>query len=337
MSDVTETATTKPGRWRDLLGRERLGTATSAGWRRRAVRDQRIPHHQPVAEHRRRHRRAAVLRMGHRGVPGRFGGRGDHGQPAPRQVRAACVVPADVGPLRRGHGGLRPGAEHGTAAGRPHRAGRGGRNARRPRLCGDQLRAAELAVDKGVCVGVGDVGRSRDRRSRVRRHIRPIRYLALGFRLDRAHDSGDGRTRARCVADAAKTVSRSRCDPRIPRIPLWSLLLLGSAALAISIAGVQHSAAGHLRAARGRRGAGRAVPGGGPAGAGDGVAAGGVRSRAAEVDVRDRRTADGGHDGRHVRAAVRPAAGRHGACRGGILRCRAGGRAGRPRRSPAHR
>src|SRR6478752_10613509 len=30
----------------------------------------------------------------------------------------------------------------------------------------------------------------------------------------------------------------------IPRIPLWSLLLLGSAALAISIAGVQHSAAG---------------------------------------------------------------------------------------------
>jgi MFS family permease len=28
VSDVTETAATKPGRWRDLLGRERLGTAT---------------------------------------------------------------------------------------------------------------------------------------------------------------------------------------------------------------------------------------------------------------------------------------------------------------------
>ena len=28
MSDVTETETIKPGSWRDLLGRERLGTAT---------------------------------------------------------------------------------------------------------------------------------------------------------------------------------------------------------------------------------------------------------------------------------------------------------------------
>ena len=28
MSDVTETTTIKPGGWRDLLGRERLGTAT---------------------------------------------------------------------------------------------------------------------------------------------------------------------------------------------------------------------------------------------------------------------------------------------------------------------
>ena len=51
------------------------------------------------------------------------------------------------------------------------------------------------------------------------------------------------------------TVSRSRGT--IPRIPLWSLLLLGVAALAISVAGVQRAARCDFRPARRRCGAGR--------------------------------------------------------------------------------
>ena len=63
-----------------------------------------------------------------------------------------------------------------------HGAGRGRRTARRPRVRGDQRRPAEPAVDPGVGSGVGDVGCQRHHRARDGRPVRPVGYVALGFR-----------------------------------------------------------------------------------------------------------------------------------------------------------
>ncbi len=186
MTDVTETATITPGSWRELLGPKNLGASTVLAGGVGAVRDQRVPHHQPAAQRRRRHRRPAVLRVGDDGVPGRLGGGGDHraapcwlgwGRGGPTCRASACSA---LGSLA-----VRGGPDHGAPAGGPRGAGRGGRAARRAWLCGHQFRAAAVVVDQGVGAGVGDVGSRHAGRSRGRRPVRPIRFVALGIRCAR--------------------------------------------------------------------------------------------------------------------------------------------------------
>ena len=73
------------------------------------------------------------------------------------------------------------------------------------------------------------------RRSRRGRTVRPIRFVALGIRCTRGPDRGDGGLGA---VRAAGTPARMTSCRRRSRIPVWSLLLLGSAALAVSVAGI---------------------------------------------------------------------------------------------------
>ena len=111
-------------------------------------------------------------------------------------------------------------------------------------------------------------------------------------------------------------------DDRPHRIPVWSLLLLGAAALSVSVAGIPRNVAvtGALLALGVvlvavflvRR----------PAADRGGAAAQRLSARPAEVDLPHARPADGRDDGRHVRAAVRSAAGPPGAGRGGLPRRR---------------
>ncbi len=69
------------------------------------------------------------------------------------------------------------------------------------------------------------------------RPVRPIRFVALGFRCAGDPDRRDGRSGADRAACAARRRRRRRS--RTP-IPVWSLLLLGTAALAVSVAGIPH-------------------------------------------------------------------------------------------------
>ena len=134
--------------------------------------------------------------------------------------------------------------------------------------------------------------------------------------------------------------SRDKTDlapAALTRIPVWSLLLLGAAALAISVAGVQRTAV----ATAGLLALGVAL-----------VGCFLVIDRRAGATVLPRAAfgpgplkwmyvtigcADGRHDGRHVRAAVRSAARGHGPGGRRVPRRGAGGRAGRCPRSRARR
>ena len=149
MTDVTETATIKPGSWRELLGRERLGTATllAGGVGLYATNEfltiSLLP--STVAD---------------------IGGQRFYAWVIAVYLVGSVVAAATVNPLLvrfgprasylltlaifgGGHVGMCPGTEYGAAAGRPHCPRRGRRHARRPRLCGDQRRAAELGCGRG--------------------------------------------------------------------------------------------------------------------------------------------------------------------------------------------
>ena len=80
----------------------------------------------------------------------------------------------------------------------------------------------QFLVDQGVGAGVGDVGRRHPRRPGGGWPVRPIRFVALGFRCARRLDRGDGRSGSLSPARA----DRRADDARTP-IPVWSLLLLG--------------------------------------------------------------------------------------------------------------
>ncbi len=92
------------------------------------------------------------------------------------------------------------------------------------------------------------------------------------------------------------------------RIPVWSLLLLGSAALVVSVAGIPRNVAWTALLLAAGAGlvalflVGRSSDGGGR------VASHGLSAGPAQVDLSHPRHADGRHHGRHVRAAVRTAA-----------------------------
>ena len=124
--------------------------------------------------------------------------------------------------------------------------------------------------------------------------------------------------------------------PCASNIPVWSLLLLGTAACRSA----SRNPAGRprdRRAARARRGPGDRVLARRPSAAGGGVAAQRVWPGPVEVDLLTLGLLMAAADGRHVCAAVRAAAGAPGAGRGRISGGSAGHRLDAQPRSPARR
>ncbi len=98
-----------------------------------------------------------------------------------------------------------------------------------------------VAVDPGVGAGVGDVGRRHGGGPGGRRPVRPVRFVALGIRRDGDTVRGDGARLVPLVLPAGH-VDPDQPAPRC-KVPVWSVLLLGAAALTVSIAQVPHNIA----------------------------------------------------------------------------------------------
>ena len=154
--------------------------------------------------------------------------------------------------LRARQRAVHAGADDAAASGRPGRAGTGRRLAGRAGLCGDQRGAAGPVVDPGVGRGVGDVGDRHTGRSRHGWFVRPIRLLAWGIRCSGCPRRGDVCCWFRSLCRRAPTAGD---ELAAVRIPVRSLLLLGVAALAVSVAAIPRNAGGHSGAAGARRGA----------------------------------------------------------------------------------
>ena len=189
-------------------------------------------------------------------------------------------------------------------------------------LRGHQFGSAAVVVDQGVGARVGDVGRRHTAGSGRRRTVRAIRFVALGIRRARGADGGDGgagavRAARRAPGEPPTRVTGFRCGrcccsvrrrwrsaSRASRATsAWTVALLvaGRALVALFLVVDRRTTRG-------------------------GVAAHGLSARPAEVDLPHARHADGRDDGRHVRAAVRSAAGAPGAGGGGLPRRGTGGR-----------
>ena len=117
--------------------------------------------------------------------------------------------------------------------------GAAGRAAGWSGLCGDQRRAAASAVDPGFGAGIGDVGRRHGCRAGDGWPFCPVRAVALGVRCGGDTDRGDGRAGSDGAARRPCAI-QSDAAPAL-KIPVWSLLLLGTAALAVSVAEVPHN------------------------------------------------------------------------------------------------
>jgi MFS family permease len=241
VSDVTETATTKPGRWRDLLGRERLGTATllAGGVGLYATNEFLTISLLP----------SAVADIG---------GQQFYAWVIAVYLVGSVVAATTVNPLLVRFGprvsylltlalfgagtvacALAPNMElllvartvQGAAGGMLAGLGYAVISSALPSWLWTRASALVSAM-WGVAVIVGPA----------------FGGIFAQFGIWRwAFGTIALMTAAMAVLVPGALPKRGDCQPEslvIPRIPLWSLLLLGSAALAISIAGVQHSAAG---------------------------------------------------------------------------------------------
>ena len=171
-------------------------------------------------------------------------------------------------------------------------------------------------MDSGCCGGVGDVGCRHSRRTRIGRRVRSIRSVALGIRRPDVRSPADGRTGA----------DRSARPRRLHRTTRAHSGPLAGAAWCGCTAGQRCGAAAQSGNHRRLTGVGRRVGGGlrrrRSRCRGTCVAAPDVRAGAVEVDLPHHGSADGGNDGRHVRAVVRPASRRAATGRGRISRSR---------------
>ena len=104
-------------------------------------------------------------------------------------------------------------------------------------------------------------------------------------------------------------------DRAAARIPVPSVVLLGAAALTVSVASLPHNIAATVEPADPQRVAGRRIPDRRPPDGHRRAARQRLRLRPAEVGLSDLGAAGGGDQGGSIRAAVRPAAGSLGADR----------------------
>ena len=240
MSDVTETTTIKPGGWRDLLGRERLGTATllAGGVGLYATNEfltiSLLP--STVADIGGQRFYAwviAVYLVGSVVAATAV-------NPLLDPVRAAGVVSAHPGRLRCGHVGcaLAPNMElllvartvQGAAGGMLAGLGYAVISSALPNWLWTRASALVSAM-WGVSVIVGPaMGGIFAQFGIWRWAFGSLAIMTVAM--------------AALVPGALPARKASELQPSaVARIPLWSLLLLGAAALAISVAGVQRAAA----------------------------------------------------------------------------------------------
>ena len=93
-----------------------------------------------------------------------------------------------------------------------------------------------LVVDAGFGTGVGNVGRRDGGWANDGRPFRAVRVMAMGLCRDGHSDRSDGHV-------GTGRAGPRRSGPAVPamKVPIWSLLLIGAAALAVSVAQIPHN------------------------------------------------------------------------------------------------